>query len=261
MSQIFGKQIKPPYYLSGSMILSGSIFALQFIGDGSGLTNLPIQNINTASLVNTSSFNAFTSSYNTGSFTGSFVGDGSGLINLPVANINTASLVSTSSFNAFTSSYNTFTGSYYQDSASFESTFNKTDDYNISSSVNYASSKALSDGLKHASTSSFGITLDGLGGVISTGGKGYVVAAYDCSIQRWDLIGDVSGSIVVDVKRGGTSIIGAGNKPTLSSQIINGEVVSGWTSTNITQGDFLEFNVDSASTLTRVNLSIRVNKI
>ncbi len=34
----------------------------------------PTQNINTSSLVTTSSFNAFTSSYNTGSFTGSFTG-------------------------------------------------------------------------------------------------------------------------------------------------------------------------------------------
>lgn len=34
---------------------------------------------NTGSFVTTGSFNAFTSSYNTGSFTGSFTGDGSGL--------------------------------------------------------------------------------------------------------------------------------------------------------------------------------------
>ena len=34
----------------------------------------PTQNIDTGSLVTTSSFNAFTSSYNTGSFTGSFTG-------------------------------------------------------------------------------------------------------------------------------------------------------------------------------------------
>jgi len=36
----------------------------------------------TSSFVSTSSFNAFTSSYNTGSFTGSFIGDGSGLTGL-----------------------------------------------------------------------------------------------------------------------------------------------------------------------------------
>jgi hypothetical protein len=36
----------------------------------------------TSSFVSTSSFNDFTSSYNTGSFTGSFIGDGSGLVGL-----------------------------------------------------------------------------------------------------------------------------------------------------------------------------------
>jgi hypothetical protein len=39
----------------------------------------------TSSFVSTSSFNAFTSSYNTGSFTGSFIGDGSGLTGLPTS--------------------------------------------------------------------------------------------------------------------------------------------------------------------------------
>jgi hypothetical protein len=57
----------------------------------------PSGSINTGSFVTTSSFNAFTSSYNTGSFTGSFTGDGSGLTNLPVQNINTSSLATTGS--------------------------------------------------------------------------------------------------------------------------------------------------------------------
>ena len=53
--------------------LTGS-FTGSFTGDGSGLTNLPVQSINTGSFVLTSSFNSFTGSYNTGSFTGSFTG-------------------------------------------------------------------------------------------------------------------------------------------------------------------------------------------
>jgi hypothetical protein len=39
----------------------------------------------TGSFVSTASFNAFTSSYNTGSFSGTFVGDGSGLTGLPTS--------------------------------------------------------------------------------------------------------------------------------------------------------------------------------
>lgn len=70
--------------------------------------------IDSSSFVTTSSFNAFTSSYTTGSFTGSFAGDGSGLTNIPSQSFNTGSFVTTSSFNTFTSSYNTgsFTGSF-----------------------------------------------------------------------------------------------------------------------------------------------------
>jgi hypothetical protein len=43
--------------------------------------------VNTGSFTNTGSFNAFTSSYNTGSFTGSFTGDGSGLYDIPASGI------------------------------------------------------------------------------------------------------------------------------------------------------------------------------
>jgi hypothetical protein len=69
---------------SASNFYTGS-YTGSFVGDGSGLTNLPID---TSDLVTTSSFNDFTSSYNTGSFTGSFIGDGSGLINLDIFNVN-----------------------------------------------------------------------------------------------------------------------------------------------------------------------------
>jgi len=69
-----------PSQFTGSVKVDGevsaSIFSGSFVGDGSGLTNL---NIDTGSFTTTSSFNQFTSSYNSGSFSGSFVGDGSGL--------------------------------------------------------------------------------------------------------------------------------------------------------------------------------------
>jgi hypothetical protein len=108
--------IKPEQLRSGSYSISGS-FSGSFQGDGSELSNI------TASLAPnytlTSSFNAFTSSYvqdsssfdtrilansssidilsgsfetftqtyNTGSFTGSFIGDGNGLFNIPASGI------------------------------------------------------------------------------------------------------------------------------------------------------------------------------
>jgi hypothetical protein len=88
----------------------------------------------TGSFVTTSSFNAFTSSYNTGSFTGSFIGGGSGLIGVISASY--ANFSSTSSFAlnfnpdatasyAITASYaltanggtGSFTGSFFGDGA------------------------------------------------------------------------------------------------------------------------------------------------
>jgi hypothetical protein len=81
--------------------------ALEF-PDGTFLTS----SINTSTFVTTSSFYAFTSSYNSGSFSGSFRGDGSGLTGVGGTTINTSSFVTTSSFNAFTASINSFTASY-----------------------------------------------------------------------------------------------------------------------------------------------------
>jgi hypothetical protein len=121
--------INPKQLQSGSYNISGS-FSGSFQGDGSGLTNLPSQTINSSSFVTTASFNAFTasinsftSSYNTGSFTGSFTGSLAGTASYALTasyamngggggNINTSSLVTTASFNAFTASINSFTASY-----------------------------------------------------------------------------------------------------------------------------------------------------
>jgi hypothetical protein len=99
------------FQITGSLNVSGSITGSLF-GTASFATSAsravtssfaisaswaPSQTINTSSLVTTSSFNAFTSSYTTGSFTGSFRGDGSGLTNLPGQSVNTSSLATTGS--------------------------------------------------------------------------------------------------------------------------------------------------------------------
>jgi|688.fasta_scaffold261528_2 hypothetical protein len=79
--------------ISGSLTITGSVTANSFVGNGSGLTNLPLSHLTT-----TSSFNTFTG--NTMSMFSSLT---------PVLNdIQT----STSSLNSFTSSINTKTGSF-----------------------------------------------------------------------------------------------------------------------------------------------------
>lgn len=116
----------------------------------------------------------------------------------------------------------------------------------------------------------FGITIDGAGSVITTGIKGYLYVPYDCIVDCWGVIADQSGSIVVDVWRGSTPLtiptsasdsIAGSEKPTLSSQQSQVDTnLTTWT-TNLVFGDVIAFNVDSASTLTRVTIQIKVIKL
>lgn len=110
-------------------------------------------------------------------------------------------------------------------------------------------------------TGALGITIDGGGSAVSTGSKGFITAPFTGIISKWYLAADQSGSIVVDVKRSGTSIVGgSGNKPTLSSAQSGNAAPSSWTSVAVTKGDIIEFNVDSAATLTRANLVLEIQK-
>lgn len=119
-----------------------------------------------------------------------------------------------------------------------------------------------------SSTGSFGITIDGGGSAITTGVKGYIQVPYSGTITGWTLLSDISGSIVIDVWKDTfatfppsvADTIAGSEKPTLSSSQKNEDnSLSTWT-TSITAGDIIAFNVDSASTLTRVNLAINITK-
>lgn len=106
--------------------------------------------------------------------------------------------------------------------------------------------------------SSFGITLDGQGGVISTGSFGFKILPSSCIITGWSIVADVSGSIQFDLKKSGTSIIGGATKPNLTSAQRNSGGVSGWTTTSLLENDEIEFEVVSATGVTRVNLFVMV---
>ena len=116
---------------------------------------------------------------------------------------------------------------------------------------------------------SFGITIDGGGSAITTGVKSYIQIPYNGTITGWTILADQFGSIVIDIWKDtfanfppliADSIAGS-EKPTLSTAIKNEDLVlSTWT-TSVTAGDIIAFNVDSASTVTRVNLSINITKI
>ncbi len=106
-------------------------------------------------------------------------------------------------------------------------------------------------------------TIDGGGSVISTGVKGQL-SVPACTITGWVLTADQSGSAVIDVLSSTytgfpvTSSIASTDKPTLSGVQKNQNLaVSVWTSI-MAAGSEIQFNVNSASTVTRLNLTIYV---
>lgn len=105
------------------------------------------------------------------------------------------------------------------------------------------------------------VALDGQGSVISNTAQAFFTVPYGCTITNWYVTCDVSGSITFDVKRSGSSIVGAGNKPLVSSASSGNAAVSGWTSTAIAANDV--FNVvisGSPSTVTKATMLITCNK-
>lgn len=106
----------------------------------------------------------------------------------------------------------------------------------------------------------FGITIDGGGSTITTGGKGRIVVPYDGTITGWTIleISDtpITSSIVVDVKAGTyanydttptfTSIAGT-EKPTITTSEKGQDLsLSTWT-TAVTAGTIIDFSVDSVT--------------
>ena len=102
---------------------------------------------------------------------------------------------------------------------------------------------------------------------LSAGLKGYVQIPWNCMIDTVELVGDAVGTVVVDVWKSddvnfppvvGDAITGVA-KPSLSSELKSTTDVSTW-SAFLNAGDWLAFNVDSASTVKQVTLSIRGSK-
>ncbi len=115
-----------------------------------------------------------------------------------------------------------------------------------------------------SNTRTLNFVIDGGGSTISTGTKGHIVIDGDYTVTGWTVIADQSGSIVVDVKRATytnfpttTSIAGT-ELPTLSSaQKAEDLTLSSWTTT-LSARDVLEFAVNSATTVQRVTIALRL---
>jgi hypothetical protein len=111
------------------------------------------------------------------------------------------------------------------------------------------------------------MVIDGGGSAITTGVKGYLPIPYTGIIKSWKLLADQAGSIVIDVWKDTyenypptvADTIAGSEKPTLSAATKNEDTALTTWNTNIRSGDILGFNVDSASTVTKVTLTLTID--
>lgn len=132
----------------------------------------------------------------------------------------------------------------------------------------YFTSTDVETALAELVEASLEFVIDGGGSVLTTGVKGDVEVPFDATIVTARLFADQSGSVVVDVWKDtyanfpptNADSIAASAKPTLSSAAKSQDsTLTGWTKT-LTKGDVLRFNVDSATTVQRVTLSLGLTR-
>jgi hypothetical protein len=113
------------------------------------------------------------------------------------------------------------------------------------------------------------VVIDGGGEVITTGVKLDLEIPFACTITGVTLLADQTGSIVIDLWSDAygnypptdADSITASAPPTLSAAAKSQDTtLTGWT-TSLSAGTILRVNVDSATTLTRVTLSLTLEKV
>jgi len=130
------------------------------------------------------------------------------------------------------------------------------------------SGSAHSDFVAKADDLALEIVIDGGGSAITTGVKVDVEMPFTGHIRANRLFADQSGSIVIDLWKDTyanfpptvADTITASAKPTLSSAAKSQDsTLTGWT-TAFSAGDIVRVNVDSATTIQRVTLSLTVDR-
>jgi len=157
----------------------------------------------------------------------------------------------------------------YSNKAWFDATAPSTQAAGDTAATGSAATAARRDH-KHAMpaalVSAIAFVIDGGGSAIATGVKGDLTIPFACTVQSAVLLADQSGSIVVDIWKDTyvnypptvADTITASAKPTLSTATKSeNTTLTGWT-TVVSAGDILRFNVDSATTVQRVTLSLKV---
>lgn len=121
----------------------------------------------------------------------------------------------------------------------------------------------------HTLTGSFAFRIDGAGSVIATGAKSVMFRVpYACTITGWEIVADVSGSIVFDIWKDtyanypptNADTITASAKPTVTTAVkATSTTLTGWT-TALAAGDYLEIEVESATTITVATLILTITR-
>jgi hypothetical protein len=116
--------------------------------------------------------------------------------------------------------------------------------------------------------------IDGSTSVITTGSKGYLTVPFNCTVTKAVLLGDIVGSIVVDVWKctyaqfdaGATHpVIGdsitAGTPPTITAATKSVDAaLASWVVT-LLEDDILGFTVLSCTSIKRVTLSLSLDRV
>lgn len=113
--------------------------------------------------------------------------------------------------------------------------------------------------LNNSYTKQIGASVNGLGSEIQVGSVGFSIPSFNGTITSWSLVGDVVGDVVIDVRIGGVSIVGAGNKPTITASANASANVAGWTSVAVVAGTYIEFVIESINSFKNINLVLNVN--
>jgi len=111
--------------------------------------------------------------------------------------------------------------------------------------------------------------IDGGGSALTTGVKGFLEIPYSCTINSVTILADQSGSVVVDLwvdtyanyPPTDADTITASAVPTITTATkAQDTTLTGW-SKSLTKGSVIGYNVDSATTVTRVTISLKVDKL
>ncbi len=138
-----------------------------------------------------------------------------------------------------------------------DSTFSSIDANFISGGTYYGNAANLT-----GITSSFGFSVDGSGIVITPGVKSYLICPNNKIITGWRLLSDVSGSCAIDIWKNtiiptsADTITGIQIPGLLNQQINYDNDVSSW-NTILLENDILGFNIISATTITKLTLTVK----